>query len=137
MSFRYQEDDGDPISGLVNKIELPFYLKNMQPVNESGSYMKSDGSRKKLYARIFKEWDLETDYMPQMWHDKLNVALQHDFVSISNDYQGNQDIDTTTAFTCDEAYEIDWVESFDHPYAMAHTKVRSAEAESLYNMNCQ
>lgn len=137
MTFRYQKDNGNPINELINKIELPLYLKNMQPVIESGSYMRSDGSRKKLFSRIYKEWELETDYMPQVWHDKLNIALQHDYVNLWNMWQSSQDIDDTTAITIDEPYQIDWIKGKNHPYAKASTKVRSAEAESAYNMNCK
>jgi hypothetical protein len=69
----------------VNKIRLPIYFKNPQPQNDQKVYVRSDGTRKKLYARLSKKWLGLVDMTTEEVHQKLVVALSHDNITFVTD----------------------------------------------------
>jgi len=69
----------------INKIRLPIYFKNPQPQNDQKVYVRSDGTRKKLYARLSKKWLGLVDMTTEEVHQKLVVALSHDNITFVTD----------------------------------------------------
>jgi hypothetical protein len=68
-----------------NRIRLPIYFKNPQPQNDQKVYVRSSGTRQKLYARLAKKWFGLIDMTTEEVHQKLVVALSHDFVTFETD----------------------------------------------------
>jgi hypothetical protein len=69
----------------TNTIRLPIYFKNPLVQNDQKVYVRSDGSRKKLYAKLAKKWLGLVDMATEEIHQKLVVALSHDFVTFTTD----------------------------------------------------
>lgn len=128
--FIYTDDNGDP--NWTNRIRLPFYLRSMQMPSEERSYIKSDGSKVKLFERIEEEYELITDWMKKEHHRNIKVMLGHDTLTITN---VNAGMINNTNFVCREAYEIQWQDP-DMITAVATTKVVRADALTLNNHNC-
>ena len=84
-------------AGFPTKITLPFMVKYPQFPDESKIYIDGNGVRKMIFASISKEYELETNYMPIEWHEKLIVALSCDIVKINNEL-----------LTKSASYEIDY-----------------------------
>lgn len=66
------------ISGSYNQLMLPIIIKNPQFPQDDKVYIDGNGVRRLISSKIDKEFDLETEYMPEEWHEKLVVALGHD-----------------------------------------------------------
>jgi hypothetical protein len=64
-----------------NRIRLPIYFKSPNVRNNQKVYVRSNGSRKKLFARLSMQYQAITDMMTEEVHRALNVALQHDEVN--------------------------------------------------------
>lgn len=69
----------------TNTIRLPIYFKNPVVQNDQKVYVRSDGSRKKLYAKLAKKWLGLVDMATEEIHQKLVVALSHDLVTFTTD----------------------------------------------------
>jgi hypothetical protein len=56
---------------------------------EQKTYVRSNGERTKVFARLAKKYKFVTDFLPEEIHQKLVVALNHDTVLIatSTNYQ--------------------------------------------------
>lgn len=67
-----------------NIICLPVRLHKAQFPQADKIYQKLNGERKVLFSKIDKEYELETDYMPIDWHEKMIVALSHDHVKVNS-----------------------------------------------------
>ena len=67
----------------INRIRLPMYANRVQPTNDQAVYVRPDGTRQKLFARISEEVSFITDQMNQQAHTALNVALSHDYVLLT------------------------------------------------------
>lgn len=111
-------------------IRLPFYLKEPQFPIKRNVFTLSNGDQKKLSSRIEKEWIAETDYMPKEWHEKLVIALEHDFVAVINT---NSNIDSK--IIADANYEIDWPSFLNYPMAKAKFKAKQIPYNNV-NTNC-
>lgn len=64
-----------------NRIRLPIYFKNPTVRNNQKVYIRSNGSRKKLFARLAMQYQCITDMLTEEVHRALNIALQHDIVN--------------------------------------------------------
>jgi hypothetical protein len=73
----------------INAIRLPMYAVNPAFDIEQKTYVRSNGIRTKVFARLAKKYKFVTDFLPEEIHQKLVVALNHDNVLIatSTDYQ--------------------------------------------------
>ena len=67
-------------SGQPNAIRLPIYFKEPIVSSDKNVYVKSDGSRKLLSARLSKQFKGYIDAVGEDVHQKLVVALNHDDV---------------------------------------------------------
>jgi hypothetical protein len=112
-----------------NRIRLPLYLKTPQFPTEANRFRLSDGTSKTLSVVIRKTWALQTDYMGELTHQKLVIALNHDNVSIEGDkYAGGA--------TVDGDYEISWPDFLDYPLGQAEVKIQVTPFDAT-NSNCQ
>jgi hypothetical protein len=78
-----------PSSTWANVIRLPLYFRNPQVKNDQDVYVRSDGTRTKLFARLSKQYQGLVDNVTEEVHQKLVVALSHDNVTFvtDNDYE--------------------------------------------------
>lgn len=67
-------------SGQPNAIRLPIYFKEPIVSSDKNIYVRSDGSRKLLSARLSKQYKGIIDAVGEDVHQKLVVALNHDDV---------------------------------------------------------
>jgi hypothetical protein len=72
-----------------NAIRLPMYASNPAFDIEQKTYVRSNGERTKVFARLAKKYKFVTDFLTEELHQKLVVALNHDTVLIatSTNYQ--------------------------------------------------
>lgn len=113
-----------------NRVRLPMQLHSAQFPEERTSFRKANGVVKTLSVVIRKEYELETDYLPERWHERLKMALAHDIVTLEGErYLGD------IAQAGD--YNIEWPEGVLHyPTAKAGVKVQVTPFEAT-NDNCQ
>jgi hypothetical protein len=73
----------------INAIRLPMYAVDPAFDIEQQTYVRSNGIRTKVFARLAKKYKFVTDFLPEEIHQKLVVALNHDTVNLqvsSNEY---------------------------------------------------
>lgn len=131
MSFIYTDAAGE--QNFQNTVRLPCYLRDMQLPSEEKSYVRSDGTKIKLYERIEEEYELVTDHMYHTWHKRLKVLLAHDRITIRNSYMAGYL--QSWPIICKEKYDIQWPD-MPSQVATAKTKVIRSGALSLINNNC-
>jgi hypothetical protein len=100
---------------MLNRVRLPFYLSKPQYPAEEDVYLKGNGTRVVLKAIVSKVMDGKTDWMPSLLHERLNIALRHDEVNIESEKY-------TASVKLVGAYEIDWSDFLDYPFAPASFK---------------
>lgn len=74
-----------PSSTWENVIRLPIYFRNAQVKNDQEVYVRSNGTRTKLYARLSKQYQGLVDNVPEETHQNLVIALSHDNVTFVTD----------------------------------------------------
>ena len=80
----YEEAFGFPFDGTKYvSIYLPIRIHSPQNVQDDKTYVKADGSVVTLYAKYYKEWEGETEYLSEEMHDKIVAALSCDEVYIN------------------------------------------------------
>ena len=90
FSFYYDLGSGQP-----NAIRLPIYFKEPIVGSEKNVYVRSDGSRQLLSARLAKKYKGIIDEVTEEVHQKLVVALNHDTVRFVP-----EDYDNINGFAC-------------------------------------
>lgn len=68
------------IAVTANRIRLPLYFKEPMINSDKTVYVRSDGSRQLLSARLAKKYKGYIDEVPEETHQNLVVALNHDGV---------------------------------------------------------
>lgn len=71
------------VGNLINEIRLPMYATSPAFDIEQQTYVRSNGIRTKVFARLAKKYKFVTDFLPEEIHQKLVVALNHDTVYIT------------------------------------------------------
>lgn len=71
-------------SNTPNIIRLPMYLKQPQYPKKREVNKRSDGTTQLLTSQVEKEYLLETEDMPEVFHECLTIAFSHDNVTIEN-----------------------------------------------------
>lgn len=114
----------------TNRIRLPLQLHSPQFPEDRQVFRKANGQTQTMSIVVRKTYELETDFMPENWHQKLKIALAHDTVFIEGEkYLGD--------ISQDGDYTIDWPDSVLHyPTAKANTKVQATPFDAT-NANCQ
>lgn len=105
-------------------------LHSAQFPEERQVFRKANGVTKTLSVVVRKTYEVETDFIPEMWHQRLKIALAHDNISWEGDrYLGG--------VTQDGDYNIQWPEGVLHyPTAKAECKVQVTPFDAT-NSNCQ
>lgn len=135
--FDFIYDDPTNISYFWNRIRLPFYLRFPQFTSVESGYKKSDGRFVKLSERVQKEYDLVTDYMPEVWHEKFKLALSSDEIIMENTNITTDRLQGSfISVYCNEPYEIEWLENWRMAEAPARTKVIRNTDVAYLNSNC-
>ncbi len=78
------------------QVALPIHLAAAQYKQTDKIYENRNGEQIVLYATIQKEYEGETDYIPESWHEKIVTALSCDEVYINDE-----------RVTKSDSYEID------------------------------
>lgn len=112
-----------------NRIRLPLQILRPQFKAERNVFRKANGSIKTTFAIIQKNYEGETDWIGEKWHERLTIAMQHDTVNIEGDkYLGG--------ISPDGDYDIEWSDFLDYPIAKAKFKV-NVTPFAASNHNCQ
>ncbi len=114
--------DGYP----VNKARLYLHLFNPKSIEDKAVYRKSNGVIRQTRSLITKEYLAETEFFPEHIHDKIAVALAHDYITInSNNYIGG--------ISKSGEYDIDWIDKM----CLAPAKFKAlATPFAIRNNNC-
>lgn len=78
------------------RLSLPIRISKPQYKQTDKIYENRNGEQIVLYATINKEYEGETDYIPEEWHEKIVTALSCDEVYINGE-----------RVTKSDSYEID------------------------------
>jgi len=115
------------VTGMVNRVRLPLYLSQPQSIEDKTVYRRSNGVIRQTKSLLTKEFIGLTDFMPEYIHDKITVALAHDYINvISESYNGG--------ISKSAAYAIEWNDT--DCYAPANFKAL-ATPYAISNSNCQ
>jgi hypothetical protein len=113
----------------ANRIRLPLFASTAQFPTEATRFRKANGATKTLSVVIRKTYNITTDYMGELMHQKLVIALNHDIVTIEGDrYIGG--------IAVDGEYAIEWPELLDYPLGQAKVLVQATPFDAT-NSNCQ
>jgi len=111
--------------GSYNQVRLPIRIYAPQPLQEKTVYKGSDGVVHVLSATMKKEYLLETEYIPEQWHDNLVIALNHDTVTLDTVSLSNEEYD----------YSINWDEYTDTECSERLTKGSTKMQQNKINRN--
>ena len=94
---------GFPFHNMSNypEVYLPIRIHSPQNVQEDKTYVKANGEVVTLFAKYYKEWEGETEYLSAEMHDKIVAALSCDYVYING-----------KRVTKSDKYQVDW-ENYD------------------------
>jgi hypothetical protein len=118
---------------LNNYIRLPLYLKEPIISSDKNVYVRSDGSRKLLSARLAKKYKAIVDHVPEETHQNIVVALNHDEVTLLPD-----NFDLSNGIRC--RFEDEYNNNF--PEIMQNVSIWSADFTIFetpfnnFNSNC-
>lgn len=113
----------------LNKIRLPFYLKQPQYPAERTVHRRADGVTKVLSVEVRKTYQGQTDHLDPDLHQWLTIALNHDTVNV-------EDKRLISGIALDGDYTIDYVEFLDYPLGQASFQVQVTPFNQ-FNDNCQ
>lgn len=112
-----------------NRVRLPMQLHSPQFPTEREVFRKANGQAKTVSVVIRKTYELETDFIPESWHQRLQIALGHDNVR----WEGERYLGDVSQ---DGDYNIEWPEGVLHyPAAKAASKVQATPFDAT-NSNC-
>jgi hypothetical protein len=130
LTYGSEESNFEFVYGDVsNIIRIPICLKQPQFPKVRTVDRKSQGTKKLLSALVEKEYLIETEQMPEVFHECLAIALSHDSVVIRN--VNIREITVEVIET--ENYAPDW--DGDVQFTKAKGKVKVA-AFGYSNSNC-
>src|SRR5688572_6045204 len=113
----------------ANRIRLPLFASTAQFPTEATRFRKANGATQTLSVVVRKTYNITTDYMGELMHQKLVIALNHDIVTIEGDrYIGG--------IAVDGEYAIEWPEFLDFPLGQAKVLVQATPFDAT-NSNCQ
>lgn len=121
--------DGGDTKMTENKIRLKLNLSRPDFNVEENIYRQPSGFQQRISTIISKEWLARTSWMDQAQHERLLVALKHDYVNIYNSERG-----INYRMTQIGDYEIDWQE-VDAPTAPAQFRINDFSQNNTNN-NC-
>lgn len=112
-----------------NRVRLPINLYRPQFPVERTQFRKANGEVVTLAAVIRKTYVGETDLMPENWHQRLVIALNHDTVFMQcQRFVGEVTLEENN-------YNINWVDFKDYPIAKADFAIQVTPFDAT-NVNC-
>lgn len=90
-------------TGVTNSVNFPFFLHSPQYPTTEKIYKQTNGQYRRLSADIEKEYECETDYIQESYHDKLITALKHDTLIVTSNRLG-----FTAQMSQNGDYSPDW-----------------------------
>lgn len=121
-------------TAFYNRVRLELYLHSPTNAIEEKSYSKSDGSSLMLMQRIWKDYQVKTNYFPEEWHERFVVATAHPDVRVTCVYSAL----TQEPIIRTEKLDIQWNEE-NIPFfqlAQGKTVLRLADIRANVNSNC-
>lgn len=112
-----------------NKVRLPINISRPQIKTEKIVYTKSNGGIITTKAIKKKEYEGETENLTEDIHEKIDIALDHDNVHITNKHY-------TGGISKSGDYDVEWIKFLDLPVAPAKFKA-FATPYSAKNDNCE
>lgn len=122
--FNYQSDR-------KNQVRLPISLSRPVHPQKRSVYITSKGRQKLLSANAEKEYQLETDWMIELFHECMVIALLHDNIILKND-----NIREKTVEILSSEYNAEWNNEFNLIEAPGKGKVKVATFGQTNN-NCE
>lgn len=117
-----------------NSIRLPFKLGKPQPKTVKNVYRLSDGNYIKNSSSKAMEWQCDTELMSKEWHRKLDNALDHNQLKITNQNAGF--VDGFFMSQEDDNYKIAW-EDLPGDYSAAPATFKLMQMPfNEFNSNC-
>lgn len=117
--------------GKENRVRLPFFLTKPQHPKKREVLRLSNGHTKLLSAIVEKEYLLETEQMPEVFHECLTTALIHDYILIDNKNIREKLVQVLEV----DNYAAQWDEDPDIRFAPGKGKVKVAKF-GFTNSNC-
>lgn len=111
-----------------NRVRLPIELTRPQYVEEFSKYRLANGKTKTQSVVIRKVYNGNTDWLPELLHERLKIALAHDLVYIEGEKYFGQ-------ITQEGNYNIKWPEQNNYPTAPGEFKAE-VSGLNLTNSNC-
>lgn len=112
-----------------NRIRLPITFSKPQFPVERSQFRLANGATKVLSAIVRNTYEGKTDHLPEDWHRKLVIALNHDEVTV-------EDNRLLTDVALDGDYGIDWQDFLNNPVAQSTFTVEVTPFNAT-NSNCQ
>lgn len=124
-----------PDSTKQNIIRLPIFLQLPQNPKTRNIDVKSDGTKKVLSSFVEKEYQVETEQMPEVFHECLAVMLSHDNISIHNVNIRELDVDVIESDNYSVTWETEDSTGKQLPFGKGKGKIKIANF-GYTNSNC-
>jgi hypothetical protein len=135
----YCKEDGFeffyPSTNKANIIRLPFLLNQPQFPKSRTVDRKSDGTKRVLSSFVEKEYLIQTEQMPEVFHECMAVMLSHDNLSIHNVNIREVDVDVVETDNYAPKWEIEEGTEKQLPFGKGSGKVKVANY-GYSNSNC-
>jgi hypothetical protein len=124
-----------PAVNKANIIRLPFLLNQPQFPKSRTVDRKSDGTKRVLSSFVEKEYLIQTEQMPEVFHECMAVMLSHDNLSIHNVNIREVDVDVVETDNYAPKWEIEEGTEKQLPFGKGSGKVKVANY-GYSNSNC-
>lgn len=112
----------------LNRIRIPIKITRPQYPETKEVFRKANGETVTLSVVIQKQYQGETDLLPDKIHERIKIALSHDTVNIEGErYVGG--------ISQEGDYSIDWPEFLDYPLGKGNFKANITPFDAS-NSNC-
>lgn len=115
----------------ANIIRLPLYLNKPDWPTKRTVNRQSNGYSRLISGSVEKQYSLETDHMPEVFHECFRMALSHDEVIIENSNIREKKVEVLES----DSYTVNWNDDYKLPYAPGKCTVKVA-AFGYANSNC-
>lgn len=119
----------------ANVIRLPFHLTQPQFPKSRTVDRKSDGSKRVLSSFVEKEYQIQTEQMPEVFHECMAIMLSHDNISIHNTNIREVDVEVVESDNYNPKWEQEEGSEKLVPFGKATGKVKVANY-GYTNSNC-
>lgn len=124
-----------PDSTKANIIRVPFHLTQPQFPKTRTVDRKSDGSKRVLSAFVEKEYQVQTEQMPEVFHECMAIMLSHDNITIHNTNIREVDVEVVESDNYNPKWETEDGTEKQVPFGKATGKVKVANY-GYTNSNC-